>query len=52
MNLEAVQRLLPSLRRLHYLGLLSHKWSGEPLLNPEWPAILWGLRMRDLRFGC
>jgi MoaA/NifB/PqqE/SkfB family radical SAM enzyme len=37
MNLDAVRRLLPSLRRLGtQVALLS---GGEPLLNPEWPSI-------------
>ncbi|HEV7357409.1 MAG TPA: radical SAM/SPASM domain-containing protein [Steroidobacteraceae bacterium] len=42
MNLEAVQRLLPGLRRLGtQVALLS---GGEPLLNPEWPSIARALR--------
>jgi Fe-coproporphyrin III synthase len=37
MNLSAVARLLPSLERLQTrVALLS---GGEPLLNPDWPAI-------------
>ena len=42
MNLASVQKLLPSLRRLQtQVALLS---GGEPLLNPEWPAIAQALR--------
>src|SRR5260370_27825599 len=42
MNLDAVRRLLPSLGRLGTeVVLLS---GGEPLLNPEWPAITHALR--------
>jgi len=42
MNLEAVRRLLPSLKRLGtQVVLLS---GGEPLLNPEWPSITEALR--------
>jgi Fe-coproporphyrin III synthase len=42
MNLEAVRRLLPSLRRLDtQVALLS---GGEPLLNPEWASIARALR--------
>jgi MoaA/NifB/PqqE/SkfB family radical SAM enzyme len=42
MNLDAVQRLLPSLRQLGtQVALLS---GGEPLLNPEWPSIALALR--------
>ncbi len=47
MNLEAVQRLLPSLRRLNtQVALLS---GGEPLLNPEWPSIAQALRDAGLK---
>ena len=47
MNLDAVQRLLPSLRRLGtQVALLS---GGEPLLNPEWPAIARSLRDAGLK---
>lgn len=46
MNLDAVQRLLPSLRRLGtQVVLLS---GGEPLLNPEWPQIAALLRDNGL----
>jgi MoaA/NifB/PqqE/SkfB family radical SAM enzyme len=42
MTLAAVQKLLPSLRRLRtQVALLS---GGEPLLNPDWPAIAETLR--------
>jgi radical SAM protein with 4Fe4S-binding SPASM domain len=42
MNLGAVTRLLPSLKRLHTdVALIS---GGEPLLNPDWPAIAQTLR--------
>ena len=47
MSLDAVQRLLPSLRRLStQVALLS---GGEPLLNPEWPAIAQALRDAGLK---
>jgi MoaA/NifB/PqqE/SkfB family radical SAM enzyme len=47
MNLEAVQRLLPSLRRLGtQVALLS---GGEPLLNPDWPSIAQVLRDAGLK---
>jgi MoaA/NifB/PqqE/SkfB family radical SAM enzyme len=47
MNLAAVRRLLPSLLRLHtQVALLS---GGEPLLNPEWPAIAQALREAGLK---
>jgi MoaA/NifB/PqqE/SkfB family radical SAM enzyme len=47
MNLEAVQRLLPSLGRLGtQVALLS---GGEPLLNPEWPSIARALRDAGLK---
>ena len=47
MNLAAVQRLLPSLLRLRtQVALLS---GGEPLLNPEWPAIALALREAGLK---
>jgi MoaA/NifB/PqqE/SkfB family radical SAM enzyme len=46
MNLEAVQRLLPSLARLQTrVALLS---GGEPLLNPDWAAIAQLLRQHGL----
>ena len=47
MNLAAVRRLLPSLTRLNtQMVLLS---GGEPLLNPEWPAIAELLRTHGLK---
>jgi Fe-coproporphyrin III synthase len=47
MNLAAVRRLLPSLLRLGtQVVLLS---GGEPLLNPEWPAIAQALREAGLK---
>ena len=47
MNLAAVKRLLPSLQRLRtQVALLS---GGEPLLNPEWPAIALALREAGLK---
>jgi len=47
MSLAAVMRLLPSLERLGTkVALLS---GGEPLLNPEWPAIAQALREAGLR---
>jgi len=47
MNLDAVKRLVPSLRRLRtQIVLLS---GGEPLLNPEWAAIAGLLRDNGLR---
>ena len=47
MNLDAVQRLLPGLRRLGtQIALLS---GGEPLLNPEWPSIARALRDAGLK---
>jgi MoaA/NifB/PqqE/SkfB family radical SAM enzyme len=47
MSLAAVSRLLPSLARLNtQMVLLS---GGEPLLNPEWPAIAELLRGQGLK---
>src|ERR1700727_3183291 len=47
MNLGAVTRLLPSLKRLHTrVALIS---GGEPLLNPEWQAIAAVLRESGLK---
>jgi Fe-coproporphyrin III synthase len=47
MDLAAVQRLLPSLRRLRtQVVLLS---GGEPLLNPAWAAIAQALRESELK---
>jgi MoaA/NifB/PqqE/SkfB family radical SAM enzyme len=47
MNLDAVQRLLPSLRRLGTeVALFS---GGEPLLNPEWPSMAQALRDAGLK---
>jgi MoaA/NifB/PqqE/SkfB family radical SAM enzyme len=47
MNLAAVTRLLPSFEQLQtQVVLLS---GGEPLLNPEWPAIARLLRGRGLK---
>lgn len=47
MSLNAVQRLVPSLRRLNtQVAVLS---GGEPLLNPEWPAIAQALRDAGLK---
>ncbi|HEY0802240.1 MAG TPA: radical SAM/SPASM domain-containing protein, partial [Steroidobacteraceae bacterium] len=47
MNLDAVERLLPSLARLKtQVALLS---GGEPLLNPEWPSIATLLRESGLK---
>jgi Fe-coproporphyrin III synthase len=47
MNLAAVRRLLPSLLRLGtQVVLLS---GGEPLLNPEWPAIAGLLREHGMK---
>jgi Fe-coproporphyrin III synthase len=47
MNLQAVQRLLPSLARLQtQVVLLS---GGEPLLNPEWQDIAQALREVGLK---
>ncbi|HEX3396466.1 MAG TPA: radical SAM protein [Steroidobacteraceae bacterium] len=47
MNLDAVRRLLPSLKRLGtQVVLLS---GGEPLLNPEWPSIADALRAAGLK---
>jgi MoaA/NifB/PqqE/SkfB family radical SAM enzyme len=47
MNLDAVRRLLPSLKRLGtQVVLLS---GGEPLLNPEWPSIAQTLREAGLK---
>jgi MoaA/NifB/PqqE/SkfB family radical SAM enzyme len=47
MNLEAVRRLLPGLKRLGtQVALLS---GGEPLLNPEWPSIAQMLRDAGLK---
>ena len=47
MNLAAVKRLLPSLLRLRtQVALLS---GGEPLLNPEWPAIALALREAGIK---
>ncbi|HME39140.1 MAG TPA: radical SAM/SPASM domain-containing protein [Steroidobacteraceae bacterium] len=47
MSLAAVSRLLPSFAQLHtQMVLLS---GGEPLLNPEWPAIARLLRNNGLK---
>jgi radical SAM protein with 4Fe4S-binding SPASM domain len=47
MNLDSVQRLLPSLGRLGtQVALLS---GGEPLLNPEWPSMARVLRDAGLK---
>jgi MoaA/NifB/PqqE/SkfB family radical SAM enzyme len=47
MDLAAVQRLLPGLVQLRtQVALLS---GGEPLLNPEWPAIALTLREAGLK---
>jgi Fe-coproporphyrin III synthase len=47
MNLAAVERLLPSLQALRtQVVLLS---GGEPLLNPEWPAIASLLREHGMQ---
>jgi Fe-coproporphyrin III synthase len=47
MSLETVERLLPSLEELQTrIVLLS---GGEPLINPEWPAITRLLRGRGLK---
>jgi MoaA/NifB/PqqE/SkfB family radical SAM enzyme len=47
MSLPAVQRLLPSLRRLRTrVALLS---GGEPLMNPEWASIAGVLRDHGLK---
>jgi Fe-coproporphyrin III synthase len=47
MNLAAVERLVPSLEALHtQVVLLS---GGEPLLNPEWPAIAELLRAHGMQ---
>jgi MoaA/NifB/PqqE/SkfB family radical SAM enzyme len=47
MDLAAVTRLLPSFEQLHtQVVLLS---GGEPLLNPEWPAIARLLRANGLK---
>jgi Fe-coproporphyrin III synthase len=47
MSLDAVERLLPSLEELKtQVVLLS---GGEPLLNPEWPAIAQLLRAYGLK---
>jgi MoaA/NifB/PqqE/SkfB family radical SAM enzyme len=47
MDLAAVTRLLPSFTQLHTeVVLLS---GGEPLLNPEWPAIAQTLRGHGLK---
>jgi MoaA/NifB/PqqE/SkfB family radical SAM enzyme len=47
MNLAAVERLLPSLQALRtQVVLLS---GGEPLLNPEWPAIAELLREHGMQ---
>src|SRR6202008_1747671 len=46
MNLEAVAALLPSLARLRTQVVLVS--GGEPLLNPQWPAIAEVLRARGL----
>jgi MoaA/NifB/PqqE/SkfB family radical SAM enzyme len=47
MNLAAVRRLLPSFAQLQtQMVLLS---GGEPLLNPEWPAIAGLLRENGLK---
>ncbi len=47
MNLEAVQRLLPSLSQLETRVVLLS--GGEPLLNPEWEHIAQALRQMGLR---
>jgi len=47
MNLDAVTRLLPSLARLRTRVVLLS--GGEPLLNPEWPAIAGLLRERGMK---
>jgi MoaA/NifB/PqqE/SkfB family radical SAM enzyme len=47
MNLASVQKLLPSLLRLRtQVALLS---GGEPLLNPDWPAIAQTLREAGIK---
>lgn len=47
MTLAALQTLLPSLRRLRtQVALLS---GGEPLLNPDWPAIAETLREAGIK---
>ncbi len=47
LTLAAVEALLPALAALRTeLVLLS---GGEPLLNPEWPAIAWRLREQGLK---
>lgn len=47
MNLGAVRRLIPSLKRLGtQVALLS---GGEPLLNPEWPSIAQALSDAGLK---
>jgi MoaA/NifB/PqqE/SkfB family radical SAM enzyme len=47
MNLDAVMRLIPGLERLKTRVVLLS--GGEPLLNPEWPAIAALLRTRGLK---
>jgi MoaA/NifB/PqqE/SkfB family radical SAM enzyme len=47
MNLDAVTRLLPGLARLRTRVVLLS--GGEPLLNPEWPAIAGLLRERGMK---
>ena len=47
MNLQAVQRLLPSLAQLETRVVLLS--GGEPLLNPEWSAIAQALREAGLK---
>jgi len=47
MNLRAVTRLLPSLARLQTRVVLLS--GGEPLLNPEWPAIAGLLREHGMK---
>jgi Fe-coproporphyrin III synthase len=47
MNLAKVAQLLPSLERLRTRVILLS--GGEPLLNPEWPAIAGLLRERGLK---
>jgi Fe-coproporphyrin III synthase len=47
MSFQAVQRLLPSLAQLETRVVLLS--GGEPLLNPEWPAIAQMLREAGLK---
>src|ERR1700728_4817509 len=46
MNLESVQRLLPSLTRLRTRAVLVS--GGEPLLNPQWAEIAQLLKAQGL----